>query len=125
MSPPPKRLVLDFLKLCFVQKQPRAAFDRFISPTLIQHNPGLADGAEPALTSVEQRLRENLQLHFDIRRTIAENDLVVVHALVKSDPKDRGRAVVDIFRVNEGKIVEHWDVVQLIPETSVSPHPLF
>jgi predicted SnoaL-like aldol condensation-catalyzing enzyme len=125
MAEEAKRVVLDFYQFCFVQNQPRAAFDRFVAATLVQHNPALADGAEPALASLERRLRENPQIHFDIRHVVVEGDIVVVHALVKSDRQDRGRAVVDIFRVSEGRIVEHWDVVQPIPETAANPHPMF
>jgi predicted SnoaL-like aldol condensation-catalyzing enzyme len=60
-----------------------------------------------------------------IRHTIAEGDLVALHALIKSDPQDRGRAVVDIFRVSGQRIVEHWDVAEPIPEAAENPHPMF
>jgi predicted SnoaL-like aldol condensation-catalyzing enzyme len=125
MTEQPKRIILDFFQLCFVEKQARAAFEQFVAPTLVQHNPALADGAQPALTSLEEHLRENPEIHFDMRHIVAEDGLVAVHAMVKSDQKDRGRAVVDIFRVSEGKIVEHWDVIQPIPETAANPHPMF
>ncbi|MBV8278253.1 MAG: nuclear transport factor 2 family protein, partial [Verrucomicrobia bacterium] len=106
----PKQIVTDFYYLCFEKKQPRAAFERFVAETLVQHNPVVADGAEPALASLETHLRENPEIHFSIHRIVAEGDLVVVHALVKNDQLDRGRAVVDIFRVEDERIVEHWDV---------------
>jgi predicted SnoaL-like aldol condensation-catalyzing enzyme len=121
----PKQVVADFYHLCFDQKQPRAAFDRFVAATLVQHNPATADGAEPALASLEKRLSENPEMHADIRHIVAEADLVVVHALVKNHRLDRGRAVVDIFRVSEDRIVEHWDVVQPMPEIAVNLHPMF
>jgi predicted SnoaL-like aldol condensation-catalyzing enzyme len=121
----PKQVVADFYSLCFDQKQPRAAFDRFVAANLVQHNPVLADGAEPALASLEKRLRENPEIYFEIRHIIAEADLVVVHALIKNHRLDRGRAVVDIFRGREKRIVEHWDVVQPMPEIAVNLHPMF
>lgn len=120
-----ERVVADFYHLCFDQKQPKAAFDRFVAAALIQHNPGLADGAQSALASLEKRLRENPEIHFEIRHIIAEGNLVVVHALIKSDRLDRGRAVVDIFRVSQERIVEHWDIVQPMPELAANPHPMF
>jgi predicted SnoaL-like aldol condensation-catalyzing enzyme len=120
-----KQIIADFYHLCFRLRQPRAAFDRFVIATLIQHNPALADGAEAALASLEKRLRENPEIQFDVRHIVAEGDLVVVHALVKSDRLDRGRAVVDIFRVSEKRIVEHWDGVQPMPEMAANPHPMF
>jgi predicted SnoaL-like aldol condensation-catalyzing enzyme len=121
----PKQLVADFYRLCFDQKQPRAAFDRFVAEDLVQHSPLVADGAEPALASLEKHLRENPEINLSIRHILAEGDLVVVHALVKTDQLDRGRAVVDIFRVREKRIVEHWDVVQPMPEIAVNLHPMF
>ena len=120
-----KQLVADFCHLCFGQKQPVAAFDRFVAATLVQHNPGLTDGAEPALASLEKRLLENPEINYDIRHIIADGDMVVVHALVRRDRLDHGRAVVDIFRVRRDKIVEHWDIVQPMPEAAANPHPMF
>jgi len=58
-----KETVLDFYQLCFVKKQPRAAFERYVAGTLVQHNPAVTDGAEPALASLEERLRQNPQIH--------------------------------------------------------------
>ena len=54
----------------------------------------------------------------EIKRAIAEGNLVVLHVHSTENDKDRGRAIVDIFRVENGKIVEHWDVIQNIPEQS-------
>jgi predicted SnoaL-like aldol condensation-catalyzing enzyme len=125
MAEEPKRIVLEFCRLCFVQKQPRIAFERYVAATLIQHNPGVPDGAEAAVASLEERLRQNPDLKFDIRRAIAEGDIVALHVLVRSDPEDRGRAVVDIFRVSDQRIVEHWDVVQPMPASAENPHPMF
>ena len=54
-----------------------------------------------------------------------EPDTVVAHSLLQDDDADAGTVVVDIFRLEEGKIVEHWDVMQPFPETSVNDHPMF
>ena len=97
MAEESKWIVLECCRLCFVQKQPRVAFERYVAATLIQHNPGVPDGAEAAVASLEERLRQNPHLKFDIRRAIAEGDMVALHVFVGSDPQDRGRAVVDIF----------------------------
>jgi predicted SnoaL-like aldol condensation-catalyzing enzyme len=56
---------------------------------------------------------------------VAEGDLVVLHLNSKADEKDRGRAIVDIFRVKDGKIVEHWDVAQNVPEKTASGNTMF
>ena len=65
------------------------------------------------------------QLFVEIKRMIAEGDLVVTHGLIKTSPEDRGTAAVDIFRVEDGKIVEHWDVLQPVPETAANDNTMF
>jgi predicted SnoaL-like aldol condensation-catalyzing enzyme len=62
---------------------------------------------------------------YDIKRTAAEDDLVALHSLLKTSPEDRGSAVVDFFRLEDGKVVEHWDVLQPIPESAANDHPMF
>ena len=61
----------------------------------------------------------------EIKRVIAEDDVVVAHNLVKLKPEDRGMAGVDIFRLLDGKIVEHWDVRQPVPEKSANDNTMF
>jgi predicted SnoaL-like aldol condensation-catalyzing enzyme len=61
----------------------------------------------------------------DIKRAVAEGDLVVTHSLLKTSPEDRGTAAADIFRLEDGKVVEHWDVVQPVPESAANDHPMF
>ena len=65
------------------------------------------------------------ELHLDIKRMIAEGDLVVTHSHLENYPDDRGTAVVDLFRVENGKIVEHWDVLQPIPEQAANDNTMF
>jgi predicted SnoaL-like aldol condensation-catalyzing enzyme len=63
--------------------------------------------------------------HADVVHVVAEGDMVVIHSHTQRNPQDRGMAQVDIFRVHDGKISEHWDVIQPIPETSVSGNGMF
>src|SRR5687767_15156943 len=65
------------------------------------------------------------QMSLDIKRAVAEGDLVVTHSLLKTSPEDRGTAAADFFRLEDGKIVEHWDVLQPVPETAANDHPMF
>ena len=65
------------------------------------------------------------QSRFEVKRVFAEADIVIVHSHGVREPGTKGRAIVDIFRLENGKIVEHWDVVQEIPENSPNPHGFF
>jgi predicted SnoaL-like aldol condensation-catalyzing enzyme len=65
------------------------------------------------------------QVSHDIKRAVAEGDLVVTHMLLKTSPEDRGTALADFWRLEDGKIVEHWDVLQTVPESAANDHPMF
>lgn len=65
------------------------------------------------------------QRSVSIKRAIADGDLVMLHVHIKPSPEGRGSAIVDIFRVENGKIVEHWDVIQPAPETAKNSNTMF
>lgn len=97
------------------------AVDRFIAPDYIQHNQGAGQGREPLKALLRDiRARTPAAIH-DVKRMFADGDHVIVHYHVRRWPEDRGWAVIDIFRLAGGMIVEHWDVVQDVPETSPNP----
>ena len=121
-----KRTVVAFYTTAFNEAKPRLAVERYLGPVYIQHNPLAADGAEAFIAFVEAFTASNPQLHVDIKRVIAECDLVVTHSHLTLSPSDRGSAVMDIFRLNErGRVVEHWDVIQPVPETSANDNGMF
>ncbi|WP_433152591.1 nuclear transport factor 2 family protein [Actinomadura nitritigenes] len=115
------QLVRDYIELVWNQGRTGEA-DRFLAENLIQHNPNLPDGRKPLVDFIGG-LREQLPLaRFGIRRVAAEGDLIFVHSLFTAHPEDRGTAVVDIFRIEDGLIAEHWDLREDVPETTVSGH---
>jgi predicted SnoaL-like aldol condensation-catalyzing enzyme len=120
-----KRIAVAFYDLAFNQKRPREAVERFAGPVYIQHNPLFADGTDAFIAAVTAFTEQNPQLHVDIRTVIAEGDRVLTHSLVTLSPTDRGTVAADIFRLDRGRVVEHWDVLQAFPETSVNDHPMF
>ncbi|HEU5158226.1 MAG TPA: nuclear transport factor 2 family protein [Streptosporangiaceae bacterium] len=120
-----KRTVVGFYDLAFNQKRPQEAVRRFAGPMYIQHNPLFADGTDAFIAAVTAFTEQNPQLHVDIRTVIAEGDRVLTHSLITLSPDDLGLVAADIFRIERGRIVEHWDVVQPFPETSVNDHPMF
>jgi len=73
----------------------------------------------------EGYFREHPKSHVEIKRVIGDGDLVVLHLHSLRDDQDRGRAIVDIFRLENGKIVEHWDVIQNVPEKSANDNTMF
>ena len=111
-----KRMVQAFLEMTFNAKQPAEAFSRYVAAEYIQHNPQAPNGWAASVEYLTGFVAQFPQLRLDIRRIIAESDFVVTHLLVTTSPDDRGSAVADIVRIDSGKIVEHWDVVQAIPE---------
>lgn len=121
-----KENVAAFYELAFNQHKLEEAVAKYVAEPYIQHNPGVADGGKAFIDAFAPFLKEHPQSHADIKRVVAEGDLVVVHVHSQTAPDDRGEAVIDIFRLDEnGKIVEHWDVAQPVPEKTVSGHTMF
>lgn len=118
-----RKLVVDFYRIVFIEKRVVEGFERFVAPGYTQHNPLLPSGREAAVKFLTSRSsRESIA---DIKRVIAEGDLVVLHVHSRANLSDRGHAIVDIFRVTDGKIVEHWDVIQPVPAKSANTNTMF
>ena len=118
-----RELVVAFYTTVFIKKQVAAGFAQYVGPQYIQHNPRAPDGAEAAVQFLTRAITpESIA---EIKRVVAENDLVVLHVHSRSNAQDRGRAIVDIFRVENGKIVEHWDVIQPVPEQAANSNTMF
>ena len=120
-----KRLVLDFFDRAFVQRKAAEARERYMGDVYIQHNPLAPDGPDLFVEFIGQFQAMAPDMVFDLKRVIAEGDLVVLHYHLTMTPDDLGRAVVDIFRVEDGKIVEHWDVLQDVPAQSANNNTMF
>ena len=119
-----KKIVIDFYEKGLNQKDFDAAAKHF-GPRYIQHNPLAPDGPEGFKRLVALLKEKFPNSHNEIKRVIAEGDLVVLHVHSVREPGQRGRAIVDIFRVENGKIVEHWDVIQDIPEKAANDNTMF
>ena len=120
-----KRLAKDCLDMIFNQHNPAEAVARYIGANYRQHNPHAADGSNGVLAYASGYLKANPNLRLEFKRIIAEGDLVVVHSFLKPNSSDLGRAVVDIFRVEDGKLVEHWDVIQPVPLQAENRNGMF
>ena len=120
-----KRIVREWHELAINQRKPEEAVAKYLGPNYRQHNPGAADGPEPFIGIVKRFAQIFPEFRMEPKRIIAEGDYVVLHSHLILKPGDRGTAVVDIFRLENGKIVEHWDVVQEVPETSANNNTMF
>jgi predicted SnoaL-like aldol condensation-catalyzing enzyme len=119
-----KRLVVAFYDAAINQKD----YDRavtYLGPEYRQHNPTAADGAAGLKGFIEFLKAKFPSQHGDIKQIIAEGDLVALHVHSTRGDGTPGRAIVDIFRVAHGKVVEHWDVIQDIPEKSANGNGMF
>lgn len=122
---PKAQKAVAFLDMVFNKKKVKEGFDTYVGDKYIQHNPIAADGKEAAVTVLSHVLQQLPGWSYEFKHAYVDGNIVIVHSLVKMKAEDRGNAVVDIFRFEKGKVVEHWDVVQAIPEKSANNNTMF
>jgi predicted SnoaL-like aldol condensation-catalyzing enzyme len=119
-----KQVALEFL-LFASRGEIAAAYDRHVAPSFKHHNPFFAAGADALRAAMTEAAMLRPEKTLDLKLAIEEGDRVAVLSHVKQHPGDRGGAVVHIFRLEGRKIVELWDVGQLIPEVSPNTDGVF
>jgi predicted SnoaL-like aldol condensation-catalyzing enzyme len=121
-----RKVVLAFYNEALVGLKPRPAFERHMSADFVEHKPDVPEGTRAATASFLEQLIANVpQPKWTIERTIAEGDLVFLHARFSPAPGAPEYAIADVFRLNGCKIVEHWDVVAPPPKEQRNPNARF
>jgi predicted SnoaL-like aldol condensation-catalyzing enzyme len=112
-----------FADLMYGRNQVREAFDTYVASDYVQHNPGLADGRDAARDALAVKFADPA-FSVEVVRTIVDGDVCALHLRARRDGEPVA-ALVDIYRANGDRIVEHWDVIQPWPTASANDHPMF
>ena len=120
-----KKNAIEFYDLIFNHNKPEEGIEKFVGEEYIQHNPGVGDGKQPFIEYFTKMGKEYPGKRVQFKRVIAEGNYVVLHCH-QEWPGDNEYAGIDIFRFDDnGKIVEHWDVLQIVPERSANDNTMF
>lgn len=113
----------EFVELMYRQRDVRKAFDTFVAVDYIQHNPGLPDGRDAARDALAVKFSDP-EFSITVERMLVDEDLCALHLRARRTDGTNA-AVVDIYRADGDRLVEHWDVIQPVPAVSANDHPMF
>lgn len=119
-----RQIVLQFYEAGLNRKDADAAL-QYVGNRYVQHNPNAADGPEGFRQFIAFLRDKYPDSHSQIVTSFVDGDYVILHVHAVREPGTRGNAIIDIFKLENGKIVEHWDVTQAIPEKTASGNPMF
>ncbi len=117
--------VLDFIDTAFKQRRPKEAFHQYTDGTYIQHDPTVPTGEAGFLQHAQDTFGTHPNFDFEVKRVIAQDDYVVIHFATTLSGEGPEFAEVDIWRLGDGKIAEHWGVIQPIPDDPKNDNTMF
>ncbi|THG31658.1 nuclear transport factor 2 family protein [Naasia lichenicola] len=118
-----RAIVEDFARIFYAERDVAGAFAAHVSADYIQHNPNILDGPQAAVDALKDKFSAD-GARFDVMRILVDDDLALIH-LRATRPGAPAAAVADIYRLEGGKVVEHWDVLQAVPADAVNPKAMF
>jgi len=119
-----RETVQRFCEIICNEHKTAAAVD-FIQDDYSQHSPFLAHGRQPFIDYFSDLFAEYPRARLHVKRIIAEGNYVVVHSHFERDPADRGTAIANIFRLDNSRLAEHWDVIQEVPARAQNKNSMF
>ena len=105
--------------------EPELAVERYMGSRYVQHNPEAGDGPAAVINFVHDLRRKNPEVRLEIKRIFGEGDFVITHSHLILRPDDPGLALADFFLLENGKVVEHWDVIQAVPNSAANRNGMF
>ena len=115
-----------FIEVFYNRNRLVDAFREWVHPDYVQHDPNSKTGRDGTIEALGAHMERNPRMTHDVKRVIYGDDgMVAVHYHFRREPDDRGLAVVDLFRIEDGYLVEHWDVIQPIPEKAANNNGMF
>jgi len=125
MSEQNKKNAIAFYEKLINDFDADGAFALYGGETYTQHTPVIEDGQQGVTKFISWLRANHPNSHTEIKHAFSDGDMVILHCHWKRSPEDLGDAVVDFFRVENGKVVEHWDVIQPIPATAAHNNKMF
>ena len=113
----PREVAGRFIEVFYNQNRLTDAFRAWVHPDYVQHDPNSPTGRDGTIAVLDEHMARNPRMTHEVKRVIhGEDGTVAVHYHFRREPNDRGLAVVDIFRIEDGYLVEHWDIMQPVPD---------
>jgi predicted SnoaL-like aldol condensation-catalyzing enzyme len=119
-----RKVMKDFIETLYERKQVARAYETYVSPSFRDHNPGRSGGRKAAIAELTA-LFESPDSAFEVKHVLVDGDFAAIHYHGRTGSHSPGAAVMELFRLSEGKIVEHWDAFQPIPADAKNTHPMF
>jgi predicted SnoaL-like aldol condensation-catalyzing enzyme len=118
-----RAIIEDFARLFYTERDVAAAFEAHVAADYIQHNPNILDGPQAAVDALRDKFTAE-GARFEILRILVDGDHALIH-IRATRPGAPAASVADIYRLEDGKVVEHWDVLQSVPADAVNPRAMF